>query len=506
MIPNILSAIVFLPLLGAALVLVIARDDGRIHRYVALMISFVTFVLSCLLVANFNHSTVGVQFAENYEWITSLKISYSLGVDGLNIVFIPLTALLFMLCVLASWDRAAGLKGYFSLFLILETAVLGTFAAQDLFLLFAFWEAALLPIYFMIGVWGNKNREYAATKFFLYQLAGSALLLLGMLVIYYIAEPHSFSLIDLAGGKFTSARIDIGGRSLGVEHLVFILMLAGFAVRLPVVPLHSWFPHVQAEAPPALAAVLAAIFIKTGAYAIVRVNYALFPEAANWFAPVIAICGAVNIIYGGICALGQKDIRRLVAYSCVSHMGFVLLGLGIFSSTAFHGAFLQMGSHAVYTGLLFFLVGILGARSGHHDILNADGSVGFGGLVSKAPLLTGFFTVAVFSTLGVPGLGAFPSESLVFLGAFPFHRFLTVIGLGGMFLTAGYLLWMYRRVFLGRVSENSAQITDVTLREQLYLVPLVLLCVFAGTYPTPLINLASPTINQVLSSLNKEAK
>lgn len=508
MIRNLLSAIIFLPLVGAALVLLVNNrdDDKRLSRYIALMIGFVTFALSCVLVANFDRSQAGIQFAENYEWISSLKISYSLGVDGLNVALIPLTALLFLLCIVASWDRTSGLKGYFSLFLILETAVLGTFAAQDLFLLFAFWEAALLPIYFMIGVWGNKNREYAATKFFLYQLAGSAFLLLGMIAIYYIAEPHSFSLIDLAGGKFKEARIDIGGRSLGVEHLMFVLMLAGFAVRLPVVPLHSWFPHVQAEAPAALAVVLAAVFIKTGAYAIVRVNYALFPEAANWLAPLLAVAGVINIIYAGICALGQRDIRRLVAYSCISHMGFVLLGLGIFSSTAFHGAFLQMVSHGIYTGLLFFLVGILGSRSGQYDILNSDGSVGFGGLVSKAPLLTGFFTVAVFSALGVPGLAAFPSESLVFLGAFPFHRLLTVIGLAGVFLTAGYLLWMYRRVFLGTVGESTTHVTDVTLREQLFLVPLVLLCVFAGTYPTPLINLAQPTINQVLTNLNKEAK
>lgn len=506
MIPHILSAIVFLPLLGALFVLLVPSEDQKLHRYIALMISFVTFVLSCLLVANFNHSEPGIQFVENVEWITSLKISYFLGVDGLNIAFIPLTSLLFLLCIISSWDRGTGLKGYFSLFLMLETTVLGTFAAQDMFLFFAFWEAALLPIYFMIGVWGNEKREYAATKFFLYQLAGSALLLLGMLAIYYIVEPHGFSLVDLAGGKFTSARIDIGGRSLGVEHLVFILMLLGFAVRLPVVPLHSWFPHVQAEAPPALAVVLAAVFIKTAAYAIVRVNYALFPEAASWFAYVMAVAGVVNIIYGGICALGQRDIRRLVAYGCVSHMGFVLLGLGIFSATAFHGAFLQMVSHGIYTGLLFFLVGILGARSGQFDITTPAGENGFGGLVSKAPLLTGFFTVAVFSTLGVPGLGAFPSESLVFLGAFPFHRFLTVIGLAGVFLTAGYLMWMYRKVFLGTVGEGSAHVTDVTAREQVFLIPLVILSVFAGTYPTPLINLAQPTINHVLNSLGKEAK
>jgi NADH-quinone oxidoreductase subunit M len=507
MMQHILSTIVFLPLVGAGLTLLIpgslAGAEKPVHRYIAVMTSFITFALSCVLVANFSHGTPGMQFVENFEWITSLRISYLIGVDGLSVTLIPLTSLLFLLCMFDGERRSrkSGGKGYFTLFLILETAILGTLSAQDLFLFFAFWEATLLPIYFMIGVWGGANREYSAAKFFLYQLAGSGLFLLGMLVIYYVAEPHSFSLMDLAGGKFSAARIDIGDRSLRVENLVFILMLAGLAVRLPVVPFHSWFPHVAAEAPPALAVILAAVFIKTGAYALVRVNYSLFPEASAWMAPLLAAAGAVNIIYGGICALGQKDIRRLAAYSCVSHMGFVLLGLAVFSSTAFNGALLQMVSHGIYAGLLFFLVGILGSRSGHSTITNEDGSAGFGGLVSKAPVLTGFFTVAVFATLGVPGLGAFPSESLVFLGAFPFHRLITLIGLSGVFLTAGYLLWMFRRVFLGPATEGSESVTDVTAREQFILVPLALLCVFAGSYPTPLIDLAQPTVTQVLSSL-----
>jgi NADH-quinone oxidoreductase subunit M len=499
---------VFIPLLGAGAILMIPthKEGGQIHRYVALFFSAVTFALSCALVANFDRGSSGIQFKESYDWITTLKISYLLGVDGLSVVLVPLTSLLFLLCMVASWDRIAGVKGYFSLFLVLETSILGTLVAQDLFLFFAFWESALLPVYFMVGVWGGKEREYAATKFFLYQLAGSAFLLLGMLAIYYTAEPHSLSLIDLAGGKFTSARIEVGDRSFGVEHLVFCLMLAGFAVRLPVVPFHSWFPHLQAQAPAALAVVLAASFIKTGAYAIVRVGYALFPEAAGWFSDTLAIAGVVNVIYGAVCAFGQTDIRRLVAYSCVSHMGFVLSGLAIFSASALNGAVLQMVSHGIYAGLLFFLVGILGNRSGSFAIIDRDGKPGFGGLVSKAPLLTGFFTIAVFSALGVPGLGAFPSESLVFLGLFPVHRLLTVIGLFGIVLSAGYFLWMYRKVFLGSAGEASTQVSDLTAREQLFLMPLALLCVVFGTYPTPLIDLAQPTINQVLTSLGKVGK
>lgn len=305
---HILSAIIFFPLLGAILVLLMPKEDKRFQRYGALLTTFITFFITCVLVAKFNPSDPGIQFTENVDWISSMKISYLIGVDGLSLAIIALTSLLFLLAVVASWDRETGLRGYFSLFLVLETAILGTFAAQDFFLFFAFWEMSLLPIYFMIGVWGNKNSEYAATKFFLYQLAGSAFLVLGMLAIYYTAEPHSFSLVDLAGGKFAEARLSLGDHSISMERLVFILLLGGFAVRLPVFPLHSWFPHVQAEAPAALSVILAAIFIKTGAYAIVRVNYTLFPQAANWMAPALAIAGTINVIYGAFCAFGQRDL------------------------------------------------------------------------------------------------------------------------------------------------------------------------------------------------------
>jgi len=502
----ILSGIVFLPLVGAALILLTRPQDRNAQKYVALLTTGLTFALSCVLVAKFERGEAGLQFVERYDWVSSLKISYIMGVDGLSVSLFILTTLLFLLSVIASWNLGSGLKGYFSLFLALETTMLGTFAAQDLFLFFAFWAGALLPAYFMVSVWGGKAREYAATKFFLYQLAACAFLLLGMFAIYYAAEPHTFSLAELSGGKFSGATLDIGGQSLHFGHLIFVLMLIGFAVRIPVVPFHTWFPHVQSEAPPALAVILASAFLKTGAYALVRVNYTLFPEAASRLSPLLAAAGVVNIVYGGACALGQKDIRKLVAYSCVSHMGFVLLGLAIFSPMAFHGAFLVMICHGIYAGLLFFLVGILGARSGHYLIVNEDGTSGFGGLVKRAPLLTGFFTVAVFSALGVPGLGGFTPELLVFLGAFPAHRWLTLFALGGVLLTAGYFLWMYRRVFLGKGGEKGELVTDLTAREKVFLIPLVLLCVFVGSYPAPLMNLAGSTITSVLSAMGGTSK
>lgn len=501
MIRYLLSAIIFLPLLSAGVVLALPQKEKALHRSVAAAGAFITFILTCLLIFHFDRGVNSIQFVEKYDWISSLRIFYLIGVDGISLGMIGLTSLIFLLCTIASWDQQTGTKGYFSLFLMLETTVLGTFAAQDLFLFFAFWAASLLPAYSLISVWGSRNREYAATKFFLYQLAGCAFLMLGMFAIYYSAEPHQFSLVELAGGKFTGTKIQIAGSTFEFESVIFILMLIGFAVRIPVVPLHTWFPHVQAESPAALAVVLASVFIKTGAYALVRVNYALFPQAAQWIAPLLAGAGTVNIIYGATCAFAQRDIRRLVAYSCISHMGFIMLGLGIFSSTAFHGAFLQMFSHGIYAGLLFFLVGILGERSGHYSIVYEDGSQGFGGLVGRAPILTGVFTVAVFSAIGIPGFGAFVSQSLVFLGTFPYHEVFTIIGLAGVFLTCGYFLWMYRRVFLGQGSDKSDKVTDLTLREKLFLGPLILLTFLAGIYPTPLLKFAQPTVERVLSTL-----
>lgn len=499
----ILTLIIFTPLLGAGLILALPKGDGMLHRYVALFTTVATFLLSCLLMWKFDRGVEGIQFLEQRDWIETLKISYLIGVDGISVYLILLTALIFPLCIMASWELAVGLKGFYTLFLILETTILGLFSSQDLFLFFAFWEASILPIYFMLGVWGHENRVYAATKFFLFQLGGSVFMLLGMLAVYYMAEPHTFNLMELAKADFGGKVISVMGHDIPFGKTVFLMMLVGFAVRIPVFPLHSWFTVAQTEAPAVIAVVLAALFIKTGAYGLMRVNYALFSQAAQWMAFPLAIIGVVNVIYGAVCALGQKDLRRLVAYMCVSHMGFVLLGLGIFSLASFHGALLQMFSHGLYAGLLVFLVGILGDRSGHYNIVSDDPVRRFGGLVNRVPMLSGFFTVGVFASVGLPGFGAFPSQSMVFLGTFPVHRSLTILGLMGLVLTAAYFLWMFRRVFFGggASASGSLAMADLTLRERLYLMPLAVLCVVSGLYPTPFIQLSSATLNAVLETL-----
>ncbi len=503
MLNNILSYILVTPLLGALAVLAIPKSERQLHRYAALFTALVTFFLACLMMWRFDRSAPGIQFIESHPWVESLKIAYLLGVDGVSVYLIPLTALIFLLGVISSWEVTQGVKGFFSLFLLLEATILGTFMAQDLFLFFAFWEASILPVYFMLGVWGHEKRVQAATKFFIFQLAGGVFMLLALLAIYYMAEPHTFSMVELAAmaSPLSSKTVSLLGHEVPFAEAAFIMLLLGFAVRIPAFPLHSWYVEAQSEAPVAIAVVLAALFLKTGAYGLLRVNYTLFPGAAQWMASSIATLGIVNILYGALCALGQKDIRKLVAYMCISHMGFVLLGLGVFTQTSFHGALLHMICHGIYASLLVFLTGALGERTGHYNIVSDDPRKTFGGLVVRIPVLSGFFTVGVFAAVGIPGLAGFPPESLVFLGTFPEKRVLTVLALCGLLLTAGYFLWMYRRVFLGAPGSSTESMVDLTLREKVFLTPLAVVCVVAGIYPTPFLNLSAATLSQILSAL-----
>jgi NADH-quinone oxidoreductase subunit M len=302
-------------------------------------------------------------------------------------------------------------------------------------------------------------------------------------------------------GPLSTKTIALWGHDVAFSQVAFIMLLLGFAVRIPAFPLHSWYVVAQSEAPVAIAVVLAALFLKTGAYGLLRVNFTLFPQAAQWMASSIAILGIINILYGALCALGQKDIRKLVAYMCISHMGFALLGLGIFSQTSFHGALLHLMCHGIYASLLVFLAGALGERAGHYNIVSDDNGKTFGGLVERIPVLSGFFTIGVFAAVGIPGLAGFPPESLVFLGTFPEKRVLTVLALCGLLLTAGYFLWMYRRVFLGPPTSSTAAMVDLTVREKIFLTPLAVVCVVAGLYPTPFMSLSAATLSQILGAL-----
>jgi NADH-quinone oxidoreductase subunit M len=495
---NILSYAVFTPLIGALLVLLVPKGKESTHKYVAFGTALVALVFSIVMITIFDRGASDLQLVESRPWIKSLGVNYTLAVDGISVYLIPLTALLFFLGVMASWSVAFGSKGFFGLLLMLETTVLGTFCAQDLFLFFAFWQASLLPLYFLIGIWGFEDRVVAATRFFITQLAGSAVLFFALLSLYFYTEPNTFSLQELGKIDFSQRHIIVSGVHVPFAKTIFLLLMAAFAVRTPVFPLHGWFISSVAQAPTVISMIVAAIFIKTGVYGLLRISYSLFPGTSVWLAYSLAVWGAFNIIYGAICALGEKDLRKLVGFMSVSHMGFILVGLGTIASDSFHGAMFQVFSHGIYISLFVLLVGILGGRSGHFDLYaNSDG---MRGLAKKLPILTGYFTVAAFSSIGVPGLAGFPGSALVFLGTFSAHQALTVVGIIGMLMTAIYLLWLYSQVFLGREPKDQGY-SDLTIFERVYLSPLVIICVVAGLYPTPFLQYSSESLGKLLRIL-----
>ncbi len=397
-----------------------------------------------------------------------------------------LTALLCPLCVLASFGIDKGVKGYFALFLLLETGMLGVFVALDFFLFYVFWEVMLLPMYFLIGVWGGERREYAAIKFFLYTFAGSVLLLIAMLVLYFGSEPHTFALPELMqrGGA-------LGRRT---QQLLWLALFVAFAIKIPAFPFHTWLPDAHVEAPTAISVILAGVLLKMGTYGLLRINYGILPGPtlglAYW---LLAALGTFNIVYGALCAMAQTDLKKLVAYSSISHMGYVMLGMAAFTPQGINGAVLQMFNHGTITAMLFLLVGVIYDRAHHRDIDR------FGGLAGVMPVYTSVAGLAFFAAMGLPGLSAFISEVLVLLGAWKRYPGLTVIAASAIVLTAGYLLWTLQRVWLGRLDARYAGLPEISARELVTLVPLAAIVLVLGVYPHAVLDL----INASLVRLNE---
>jgi NADH-quinone oxidoreductase subunit M len=400
-----------------------------------------------------------------------------------------LTALLSFLCMFASFGITNGVKGYFALFLLLDTGMMGVFCALDFFLFFVFWEMMLLPMYFLIGIWGGPRREYAAIKFFLYTLLGSVLLLVSILYFYFAAEPHTFDMTVL--GDVLRERVP-----LHIQVLLWVALFIGFAIKIPAFPFHTWLPDAHVEAPTAISVILAGVLLKMGTYGILRINYGILPEAtlapfwaghsvAFW---LLAALGTVNIIYGAMCALAQTDLKKLVAYSSISHMGYVMLGMAAFTPQGINGAVLQMFNHGTITAMLFLLVGVIYDRAHHRNI------DGFGGLASMLPVYTGVTGLAFFAAMGLPGLSAFISEVLVLLGAWQVYPALTVVAASAVVLTAGYMLWALQRVYLGPPNEKYRSLPDINGRELFTLVPLGAIVIFLGVYPRPILDLQSPAL------------
>lgn len=477
----VLSLIVLVPLAGAMLLLWL-KDDLQIKR-LALLVTTLDLALTLKLLAHFNPDTHLMQFSEQYEWIPALDIHYALGVDGISVLFVFLSAFLGWICVLASWRAIEQhVKGFMCALLVMQALMLGVFCAMDLFLFFIFWEAMLIPMYLIIGVWGGDNRIYAAFKFFLYTLAGSVLFLVGMIVLYFEGG-QSFDIPTLMTQKYPFT----------VQFWVFIAFFIAFAIKVPMFPFHTWLPDAHVQAPTAGSIVLAGVLLKMGAYGFLRFSLPMLPLATHYFATPVVLASLVAIIYGGYLALAQDDLKKLVAYSSISHMGFVTVGLFVLNVAGLKGGILQMFSHGIITGALFLLVGLVYERT--HTRLISD----YGGLMKVMPIYTtglAFFTLAA---MALPGTSAFIGELLVLVGVFGFSKIVAALAVIGALLSAGYLLSMFKRVALGKVTNQAlTKSWDLDAREVVALLSLALFVLWVGFYPMPFLNIMHASVEHLL--------
>jgi NADH-quinone oxidoreductase subunit M len=493
---NVLTYMTFIPIAGAVIVLALP-NNAKLIRWVSAVATVPPLLMAIWLFKNFDRAVPGFQFVEDYTWIPAYNISYTMGVDGLSISMILLTALLSFLCIFASFGIEKAVKGYFALFLLLDAGMMGVFCALDFFLFYVFWEVMLLPMYFLIGIWGGPRREYAAIKFFLYTLFGSVLMLLAILALYFSTDPHTFDMrIMMAQANKYSTQVipmwPFNHLRWGFQHVIWMALFIGFAIKIPAFPFHTWLPDAHVEAPTAISVILAGVLLKMGTYGILRTNFPMLPAAtadmAYW---CLGALGAWNIIYGALCAMAQTDLKKLVAYSSVSHMGYVMLGMASFTTQGLNGAVLQMFNHGTITGMLFLLVGVLYDRAHHREI------DGFGGVAAIMPVYTGVTALAFFASMGLPGLSGFISEVLVLLGTWQKYPVLTILGASGVILTAGYLLWTIQRVYLGPANEKYLKFPEINGREMFTLVPLGVIVIVVGVYPSVVLDLLRSSLDQI---------
>ena len=492
----ILTAIIATPAIGALVVALIPARRVEAARAVGYAATAATFGLSLWMLWHFQTGRPGYQFVESERWMGSLGIKYVVGVDGISLFMIVLTALLFPIGLLASAKLTVRVKAFTAWMLLLEAALLGVFLSLDLIVFFVFFEIVLVPMYFIILGWGHDRRNYAALKFFLYTMAGSAFLLVGLLALGFL---HQGATGHLTFDLRTLTAWAPHGLDEGTAKWLFLAFFAAFAVKVPLFPLHTWLPDAHTEAPTAGSVILAGVLLKMGTYGFLRFSLALFPQASVDLAPLLLVLGTVGIIYGAIVATMQPNLKRLVAYSSVAHLGFVVIGIFALTTQGLEGGIFTMISHGLTTGALFLLVGMLYDRKHTFEI----GS--FGGLWKSVPVLGGLFCVAAFASIGLPGFSGFIGEFLSLIGTFIIDKPYAVIGATGVILAAVYLLWAYQRVFMGEPSEENRKLPEINLRELACVVPLLALSLFLGIYPKPVLDRIEPSVKALIVHVEKNS-
>ena len=490
----ILSALVILPLIGSIVVALLGKSRPEWIKLGALTSSVTTGALSLWLLSAFKSGEAGFQFVSQHLWISQWGISWHLGVDGISLFLVVLTGILFPL-VIVGIDPHHNETSYFAWMLLLQAGVMGSFLALDLFLFFVMFEIVLVPMYFLIGGWGYDQRVYAATKFFLYTMAGSAFMLVGIIATVSLAQR------DLGVVTFDLVRIAEGASfSTNAARWLFVSFAIAFAVKVPLFPFHTWLPDAHTQAPTGGSVILAGVLLKMGTYGFLRFGVYLFPQAAMWARPVLFTLAVVGIIYGAIAATMQRDLKRLVAYSSVAHLGFIVLGTFALTSQAVTGAVIQMVSHGVSTGALFLLVGMIYERRHTREIAELRG------IQHVAPIFAGVFTVVMLSSVGLPGLNGFVGEFLILIGSFGPARWWTVVATVGVILAALYLLWAYQRVFHGEPDEANSTFKEMTLKEGLLMSVFVAIIVATGIYPKPILDRIEPSVKSFIEHVEGQTK
>ncbi|MEP3345481.1 MAG: NADH-quinone oxidoreductase subunit M [Litoreibacter sp.] len=494
---NLLSVITFTPLVAALILAVFLRGDDeasqRNAKWLALIATGVTFLLSIFVYTGFDAANTGFQFVEERDWLVGLK--YKMGVDGISVTFVLLTTFLMPLVIASCWDVKTRVKDYMIAFLLLETLMLGVFCALDLILFYLFFEAGLIPMFLIIGIWGGANRIYASFKFFLYTLLGSVLMLVAMIAMYM--DAGTTDIPSLLTHTFASESFSIAGVTIvgGLQTLMFLAFFASFAVKMPMWPVHTWLPDAHVQAPTAGSVVLAAILLKMGGYGFLRFSLPMFPVGADVMASYVLWLSAIAIIYTSLVALVQSDMKKLIAYSSVAHMGYVTMGIFAANQQGVDGAIFQMISHGFISGALFLCVGVI------YDRMHTREIDAYGGLVNKMPAYALIFMFFTMANVGLPGTSGFVGEFLTLMGVFQVNTWVAMFATTGVILSAAYGLWLYRRVVMGDlIKESLKSITDMTTRERAIFAPLVIMTILLGVYPALVLDLIGPSVEALVSN------